>query len=255
MGNHAQTHLFLWRACALVVGPGIDSKMHSHFAMQLTVGLDQPFRARLSEEAPWTETDSAIFVPNQLHQIDGSGMLAHLFVDLPQHGGAGAGALVAGYARLPEFDTVRTALQEACSGTLDLDGAADATKVWLDCALTTSLTPTAFDPRIAQTLAWISTQENQAISGTELAARVHLSVSRFTHLFRQQTGLSLTRYLLWTRLLAAVDAVAHGANTTAAAHTAGFADLAHMSRTFRNTFGVMPSELQRMTIAFKRERA
>ena len=35
--------------------------------------------------------------------------------------------------------------------------------------------------------------------------------------------------------------------------SAGFADLAHMSRTFRNTFGVVPSELQKMAIAFKRE--
>jgi AraC family transcriptional regulator len=82
---------------------------------------------------------------------------------------------------------------------------------------------------------------------------VHLSTSRFTHLFRQQTGLSLTRYLLWTRLLTAVAVIAQGANTTAAAHQAGFADLAHMSRTFRQTFGVMPSELQKMTIAFKRD--
>ncbi|HSY28427.1 MAG TPA: hypothetical protein VK832_13040, partial [Burkholderiaceae bacterium] len=147
VGNQAQTHLFLWRACALVVGPGIDSKMHSHFATQLTVGLDQPFRARLSADAPWTATDSAIFVPNQHHQIDGSGMLAHLFVDLPQHGGAGASTLVAGYARLPEFDAVRIVLQEACSGTLDLDAAADATDIWLDCALTASLAPAAFDPR------------------------------------------------------------------------------------------------------------
>ena len=38
-----------------------------------------------------------------------------------------------------------------------------------------------------------------------------------------------------------------------AAHSAGFADLAHMSRTFRNTFGVVPSELQKMAIAFKQE--
>jgi AraC-like DNA-binding protein len=40
---------------------------------------------------------------------------------------------------------------------------------------------------------------------------------------------------------------------TNAAHRAGFADLAHMSRTFRATFGVMPSQLQKMTIAFKRK--
>jgi AraC family transcriptional regulator len=254
MGAQVQSRLFLWRACALVVGPGIDSKMHSHFATQLTVGLDQPFRARLSADAPWTVTDAAIFAPNQSHQIDSGGMLAHLFVDLPQHGDEGSTDLDGDYARLPAFNAVRIALQEACSGSLDLEAAGSATRIWLDCALTASRVPSGFDPRIVQALAWIAAQNNQVISGAELAARVHLSASRFTHLCRQQTGLSVTRYLLWTKLLVAVDAVAHGANTTAAAHTAGFADLAHMSRTFRNTFGVMPSELQRMTIAFKRER-
>jgi hypothetical protein len=70
-------------------------------------------------------------------------------------------------------------------------------------------------------------------------------------LFRQQTGLSLSRYLLWSRLLDAIDAIAHGVNLTQAAHQANFADLAHMSRSFRATFGVTPSDLLKMTIAFK----
>lgn len=48
-------------------------------------------------------------------------------------------------------------------------------------------------------------------------------------------------------------AVARGDNMTKAAHRAGFSDLAHMSRTFRSTFGVVPSELHKMTIAFKQK--
>jgi AraC family transcriptional regulator len=47
-------------------------------------------------------------------------------------------------------------------------------------------------------------------------------------------------------------AVGDGANMTTAAHRAGFADLAHMSRSFHGTFGVRASELQKMTISFKR---
>jgi AraC-like DNA-binding protein len=65
--------------------------------------------------------------------------------------------------------------------------------------------------------------------------------------------MSLSRYVLWSRLLAALEAVARGASTTVAAHQAGFADLAHMSRNFSATFGVVPSALQKMAIAFKRE--
>lgn len=252
-GASAHARLYLWRGCSLVVGPGIDSKLHSHFATQLTVALDQPFRARFSEDTAWTETRAAIFAPNQEHQIDSNGLLAHLFVELPQRAATDTSALVAPYATMPQFDTIHVALQQAYSDAADLEVGEHAARTWLDCALPASRADVAFDPRIAQALELIAAEDQQNWTGDELATRVHLSTSRFTHLFRKQTGLPLTRYLLWNRLLAAVEAVAQGANTTAAAHLAGFADLAHMSRTFRNTFGVMPSELQKMTIAFKRD--
>jgi AraC-like DNA-binding protein len=249
----SHTTLYLWRGCSLVVGPGIDSKLHSHFAMQLTVSLDQPFRARFSEQDPWTETKAATFAPNQMHQIDSAGLLAHLFVEGPQRGHGDVSALQADYVDTADFDGIRAALRYACEGKPDMEAVARLMHGWLDSAFPDSDVQSAFDPRIAQTLDWLAKQEQLDHTGEELAARVHLSTSRFTHLFRQQTGLSLTRYLLWTRLLTAVAVIAQGANTTAAAHQAGFADLAHMSRTFRQTFGVMPSELQKMTIAFKRD--
>jgi AraC family transcriptional regulator len=255
MKTRPETQLFLWRGCALVIGPSLDSKLHSHFAMQLTFGLDQTFRARLAKDEPWFETRAAIFAPNQRHQIDCSGRLAHLFLESPLRAGIDVTTLDPGFGSLSTFhEVVHTILSGSRIG---LDAAEHARRLWLECALPANVMQMEFDSRIAQTLDWIATQERQydsrQVSGTELATRVHLSTSRFTHLFRQQTGLPLTRYLLWTRLLVAVEAVAQGANTTAAAHCAGFADLAHMSRTFRNTFGVMPSELQKMTIAFKRE--
>ena len=53
------------------------------------------------------------------------------------------------------------------------------------------------------------------------------------------------RYLLWLRLQDAVRELAAGAPATDAAHAAGFADSAHLSRTFRRMFGITPSDLAR----------
>lgn len=106
--------------------------------------------------------------------------------------------------------------------------------------------------RVAQALAYIEQHPQAEPDGAQLAQLVHLSASRFTHLFRAETGLTLSRYLLWTRLLGAIDAIAAGLNMTQAAHAAGFADSPHMSRSFRQVFGITPSELLKMTIAFKR---
>ncbi|NVN52939.1 Transcriptional regulator, AraC family [Mycolicibacterium hippocampi] len=83
------------------------------------------------------------------------------------------------------------------------------------------------------------------VSGTELAAQVGVSVSRLTHLFTEQVGIPLRRYVLWTRLRIAITRVQAGDDLTGAAHGAGFADSAHLSRTTREMFGLAPSVLSR----------
>jgi AraC family transcriptional regulator len=245
--------LFLWHGCSLIIGPGIDSTPHAHFAAQLTLGIDRPFRARLQADSNWVETRAAVFAPNQPHQLDcDGGMLAHLFVELSQRQQTVVGDLHARFHVCPEFQAVHAAIEAARRGKLDADMAGQAARLWMRCALPPLSAPQGMDPRIGKAIAWITANPSAQPTGAALAAMVNLSESRFTHLFRQQTGLPLSRYLLWTRLLDGVAAVADGANMTTAAHRAGFADLAHMSRSFRGTFGVMASELQKMTIAFKR---
>jgi AraC-like DNA-binding protein len=76
------------------------------------------------------------------------------------------------------------------------------------------------------------------VRGTEVAAAVGVSVSRLTHLFTEQVGIPLRRYVLWLRLRMAITEVLAGADLTDAAHSAGFADSAHLTRTCRDMFGL-----------------
>lgn len=85
------------------------------------------------------------------------------------------------------------------------------------------------------------------VRGTELAARVGLSASRFTHLFTAQVGIPLRRYVLWSRLRIAITRVQDGDALTGAAHGAGFVDSAHLTRTTREMFGLPPSVLSRQS--------
>lgn len=84
-----------------------------------------------------------------------------------------------------------------------------------------------------------------AVRGTEVAAQVGISASRLTHLFTAQVGIPLRRYVLWRRLHIAITRIQSGDDLTDAAHAAGFADSAHLSRTCRDTFGLPPSLLSR----------
>lgn len=83
------------------------------------------------------------------------------------------------------------------------------------------------------------------VGGTALASRVGISTSRLTHLFTEQVGIPLRRYVLWSRLRIAITRVHAGDDLTDAAHGAGFADSAHLTRTTRDMFGLPPSVLSR----------
>lgn len=76
----------------------------------------------------------------------------------------------------------------------------------------------------------------------EIAKLLSLSTSRFLHVFRAQMGIAWRPYLRWRRLLCAVQALRQGQSATHAALAAGFADSAHLSRTFRATFGMSVRE-------------
>ena len=246
--------LYLWPGAALVLSPGIDSSLHSHFALQLSYGLEKSFQARLASDHAWTETRSAIFAPNRAHQIDSAGgMLAHLFIELPRNLQTDVTDLRAAFGSDAAFLSLATVLADGLTTAADMAAALSLRQAWQACALPQSLTAPAYDSRITVALSQIAKASGLDYDGASLAKQVHLSESRFTHLFRQQTGMSLSRYLLWSRILSAVAAVGQGNNMTTAAHQAGFADLAHMSRTFRNMMGVPPSELHKMAIAFKQD--
>jgi AraC-like DNA-binding protein len=80
---------------------------------------------------------------------------------------------------------------------------------------------------------------------TELASLSHeagLSPRQMRHTFARDMGLPMRAYVRWRRLRRAIAAVEQGASLTDAAASAGFADSAHLSRVFREQFGMTPTQ-------------
>lgn len=75
-----------------------------------------------------------------------------------------------------------------------------------------------------------------------LSQAAGLSPRQMRHAFSRDVGLSMRAYLRWKRLRLAVAAVEQGASLSAAAASAGFADGAHLSRVFREQFGMNPTQ-------------
>lgn len=101
------------------------------------------------------------------------------------------------------------------------------------------------DERIIQTLATMGQEEIEDLNLKELSSNIFLSESRFQHLFKDNTGISLSKYLLWFKTIKAVKRVFLGDNLTQAALNSGFSDSAHFTRTFKKIVGLTPKVISR----------
>ena len=79
----------------------------------------------------------------------------------------------------------------------------------------------------------------------ELAVRACLSKSRLSHLFSQEMGISLHRYLAFAKMKLAARYASEGATLTDAAIRAGFDSSSHLSSTVRRMFGITLTDIIR----------
>ena len=99
--------------------------------------------------------------------------------------------------------------------------------------------------RMQESLQQIHRQYAERIRITDLAEQAHLSVSHFSSLFRQATGVSPQQYLLNFRLDKAVELMRHTRlSIRQIAALTGFEDPLYFSRYFRKRHGLAPREYQ-----------
>lgn len=103
------------------------------------------------------------------------------------------------------------------------------------------------DGRLRGVLARIRQAPAAERSIQDLARRIHLSPSRLSHLFKQQTGSTLKHYLLFQQLIDALCAVALRGSVSTAALDAGFDTPSHLTATSRRLMGIPPSMVRNVS--------
>jgi AraC-like DNA-binding protein len=99
-------------------------------------------------------------------------------------------------------------------------------------------------PAIIRARAWLTLHlDEDDLSLERVAREAGLSGGRLSHLWSEHLGLGFRPFILWLRLQRAARELASGESLTSAAAAAGFADGAHMARTFRRMFGLAPSDV------------
>lgn len=76
----------------------------------------------------------------------------------------------------------------------------------------------------------------------ELADRLNMERTSALRMFKAATGQTFRRFKQWSALQHAARQIAAGELVRTAAMDAGFADTAHLSRTFRMSFGLSPAQ-------------
>jgi AraC-like DNA-binding protein len=102
---------------------------------------------------------------------------------------------------------------------------------------------TVLHPRVIQVMRLIEDHPLDTTTLEWLAGQVHLSSSRLRHLFKEQTGSSLSHYLRWNAVWKGVWLWSRGQSLTEIGQAVGFHDSAHLNRAFNEIFGLNPSTL------------
>lgn len=140
------------------------------------------------------------------------------------------------------FSPLQPPLTQAAAGVLSCEGVRELTRDAVQAVTGRPPGVHVFNPRVEQVLHLIHALPLREVRLETLARQVHLSASRLRHLFREQTGCSLSHYARWASVWRAATLWVNGAEPwTDIAHQAGFCDLAHLDRAFNEVFGLNPS--------------
>ncbi len=239
--------LFLFPGGALFLGPVRDNEAHRHHAIQFVVS-PEPFE--LSVGTRRLRTRCALIAADVEHALDGDHALQNLI--LLDRESSEAEELSRRLLSNSDFQLVEDDRLAAVAFDIAGDPNEDdcpalrrhvfaLLKQCFDLQVAPSKV-TEMDGRIVEACRYINEQEDLRAPLEDVADHVGLSEGRFTHLFKEQMGIPLRRYILWLRLRRAIEAAAKLDSLTDAAHAAGFADQAHFTRTFRDMFGLKPGD-------------
>lgn len=96
------------------------------------------------------------------------------------------------------------------------------------------------DPRIVDAIARLTVFSGPAVTAADCAEAIHLSQSRFLHLFKQETGISFRAYRAHKRARYLLHFVNDDINLAHLAQDIGYPDSTHFCHSIRRFYGLKP---------------
>ena len=241
-----KSQLYLWPRRVLYLGRSFDSEIHTHHAVQLTVGLDGPLCINKSNSH--NQRLPAVVISSETpHSLRSEGeWVASIYLepeseDYERLVDYYPGELGSGY----KAAKIAPDLTEQLLGLLKTGLNANRAYQLVESVIepSTVVDEQSLDSRVIRVLTYLTKESGRNIPVVELAQYVNLSPDRLAHLFRQEIGIPIRRFILWQKLRLAASVACEGKSLTDAAQYGGFTDSAHFTHSFQKLFGVNPSFL------------
>ena len=241
----ASSRRFMWITPDRVLYVGLIGapSMRTMGSVNVYVAHQGSIRVRV-EGGDWQKTELAVLPPYTPHQVTAEARLIHVLqieaetVDLAA---LPTPLTRCGAVHAPSFvEQVRRQQAGLCAGGRGLDlRSMDFDTVFFGGALA----PRLIDARIQQVVDGIKRDPSAPMSAQDCARSVHLSFSRFLHLFKQEVGAPFRSFRSWKRARSLLHHVNRDANLAHVALDTGYPDSTHFSHSIRQVYGLKPSDI------------
>ncbi|QPH38627.1 helix-turn-helix domain-containing protein [Pedobacter endophyticus] len=216
-------------------------EIHHHSAYQIVLSNDTPFNSTINGVL-YEGIHGFLIKPQVKHFCEAeNGTLNVLNIEPYSTIGLELAKRFTEYPEYIVFDTPQetNSFFQTARDSLDI-------KILID-ALIHQLPSIEYDERVTKIADYIKANYFQSdITPQTFSDIVFLSASRLASLFKEQTGSSLSKYLLWTRLRQAIYLTLSDKDRslTDVAYDTGFYDLPQMNKYMYEMFGMPPKALK-----------
>ena len=196
------------------------------------------------EGGDWTDTELAVVPPYVPHQVVSEARLINvLHIEAETVDLAALPAVLRGCGAVDDAAFVQRVRQVRRDIAAQGAGLQLVPAQFDELFFGGALPPRRLDPRIQAVVDSIKRDPSAPLAAEDGAAQVHLSFSRFLHLFKQEVGAPFRSFRTWKRARSLLHYVNRDANLAHVALDTGYPDSTHFSHSIRQVYGLKPRDI------------
>jgi len=240
----------------LVLADSIDADFHQHSFVQVTLSLQFESEFEIEIGAGSFRCAGIAIDSNVRHRLDGAGRpLLLLFMDGTSDLAASFKNRIGGrgFYEFPADtqEVIASFVLEQYPSIVDSASYGRFLTRLLQLLGVEYVQPAIADERIREVIHLLKDCKGAEHSIGLYAEQTGLSNSRLSHLFKENTGISLSGYLLLHKLQKAVYLIFNGASITEAALSAGFDSPSHFAAASKKLLGMTAKEIRKDSVFLK----